>query len=84
MLNNIDSGQEAKAWLKRINGSGEIVRIVFEIEGTIRCYQLYAAYEREYYGRILFDVQNYWIYDGSILNIDEQEHLAKFIIKWNN
>jgi hypothetical protein len=35
-----------------------------------------------YLGRILFDSEGYWIYDGSILTIAEQEHLAKFIIDY--
>lgn len=60
------------------------MRIVTEHQDSVRCYQLFAAYENEYFGRILFDMQNYWIYDGTILSIDEQEQLAKFIIKWNN
>jgi hypothetical protein len=42
-------------------------------------YDLYIAYENAYLGRILFDDQGYWIYDGNELNIVEQEQLGKFI-----
>lgn len=77
---------EAKAWIKRKSGPNEIVRIVPAIEnnGAAKSYHLYAAYEEDpdYLGRILFDVKGYWIYDGEVLTITEQEQLAKFIINY--
>jgi hypothetical protein len=33
-----------------------------------------------YYGRLLFDTGNSWIYDGNQLTIDEQEALAEGIL----
>ncbi|MFD2872029.1 hypothetical protein ACFS5N_06095 [Mucilaginibacter ximonensis] len=42
-------------------------------------YELHKAYEQEYLGRILFDEQGYWIYDGEELTVAEQEQLGKFI-----
>ncbi|MDB5145931.1 MAG: hypothetical protein JWQ66_4646 [Mucilaginibacter sp.] len=42
-------------------------------------YHLHAAFEEEDLGRILFDAQGYWIYDGDSLSIAEQEQLARFI-----
>ncbi|MCJ8209747.1 hypothetical protein MUY27_08500 [Mucilaginibacter sp. RS28] len=75
---------EAKAWIKRKNGTGEIIRIVQEYQpgDKIKCFKLYTAFEddADYLGRILFDTENYWIYDGEILTVDEQEQLAQFII----
>jgi hypothetical protein len=74
---------EAKAWLKRKNAPDEVIRVVLE---RARCYNLYAAYEEkpEYWGRILFDQEGYWIYGGEALTIDKQEQLARVIILWNN
>ena len=33
-------------------------------------------------GRILFDAKGYWIYDGQVLSIAEQEQVAKFIMNY--
>ena len=77
---------EAKAWLKRKNGPDEVVLIVPEIDNgqPVINYSLYTAYEEQphFLGRILFDAQGYWIYDGDILSIAEQEQVAKFIINY--
>jgi hypothetical protein len=40
-------------------------------------------------GRVLFDADGYWIYDGEELSVDEQEQLGRFIINhmevtWNS
>jgi hypothetical protein len=76
---------EAKAWLKRYDGSGEVIRVVpaYAPIGH-QCYELYPAYENceGHIGRVLFDVQGYWIYDGSDLDIAEQEQVAAFIIHY--
>ena len=72
--------EEAKAWVRRKTGIGEILRIVCGKDDNLRAYRLYTAYEEEEVGRILFDVQGYWIYDGKDLSIDEQEQVATFII----
>ena len=42
-------------------------------------YQLYDALLERSVGRILFDADANWIYDGNALNIDEQEEIAGFI-----
>ncbi len=77
---------EAKAWVKRNHGPDEIVRVVPDIEnsGTVLCYQLYTAFEQrpDDLGRILFDTEGYWIYDGDMLSIAEQEQVARFIINY--
>jgi len=39
-------------------------------------YQLYDALQERNIGRILFDADGNWIYDGTALNIDEQEYIA--------
>lgn len=74
---------DAKAWVKRKNGPDEVVRIVLDTEcnDAKLCYKLFTAYDEDpdYLGRILFDIQGYWIYDGDSVSIDEQEQLAKFI-----
>ncbi|WP_259065697.1 hypothetical protein HDF24_02605 [Mucilaginibacter sp. X4EP1] len=86
MVNNIYLTGEAKAWLKRKNNPDEVVRIVLDAENkeSVTSYQLYTAYEAnpDYLGRILFDANGYWIYDGNTLAIAEQEQLAKFIINY--
>ena len=77
---------EAKAWVKRKNGPDEIIRILPEMkaEGSGRTYLLYRAFEDRpsYLGSILFDAKGFWIYDGELLEISEQEQLAKFIINY--
>jgi hypothetical protein len=69
------------AWLKRRKGPDEVVRVIPETESTdaTLVYSLHKAYEDEYLGRILFDDQGYWIYDGTELTVAEQEQLGKFI-----
>jgi hypothetical protein len=84
---------EAKAWVKRKTGPDEIVLVIPDMENEITVYRLYIAYgakrdslpddkNPDYLGRILFDAQNYWIYDGDAFTITEQEQLAKFIINY--
>ncbi|MFD0767154.1 hypothetical protein ACFQZI_20030 [Mucilaginibacter lutimaris] len=76
---------EAKAWLNRDNGSSEVLRVISSAAPAgQQCYELYPAYEQNDYdlGRILFDDNGYWIYDGSDLNIAEQEQVAAFIINY--
>ena len=86
MTRNLELTKEAKAWIKRKSGPDEIIRVVRDIENKNRVlsYSLYSAFDEkpDYLGRILFDAQNYWIYDGDIFTIAEQEQLAKFIINY--
>ncbi|MDB5024397.1 MAG: hypothetical protein JWP78_2152 [Mucilaginibacter sp.] len=86
MTKNIELIKEAKAWVKRKSGPDEIVRVVPDMENKnkVLSYRLYTAFDEnpDYLGRILFDAQNYWIYDGETLSIAEQEQLAKFIINY--
>lgn len=74
---------EAKAWIKRTGGRDEILRLQMESEGKVIAYRLFPAYEpgESDLGRILFDVEGNWIYDGYELSIAEQEQVAKFIQK---
>ncbi|MDB5061880.1 MAG: hypothetical protein JWP67_1723 [Mucilaginibacter sp.] len=85
-MNNTYLDKEAKAWVKRKSGPDEIVRVVPDLNcrGTGRCYQLYTSFEEDPddLGRILFDMQGYWIYDGDELSIAEQEQVARFIINY--
>ena len=85
-MNNTFLIREAKAWVKPKNGPGGIVRVMPDMEndGTVLSYLLYTAFDPnpDYLGRILFDRQGYWIYDGELLTITEQEQLAKFIINY--
>ncbi len=76
---------EAKAWLNRHNGASEVIRVVPSYAPVgHQCYELYAAYDEtgENLGRVLFDADGYWIYDGNDLNVIEQEQVAKFIINY--
>jgi hypothetical protein len=86
MTKNIELMTEAKAWVKRQNGPDEIVRIVpaLESKSKVLIYNLYTAFEErpDYLGRILFDEQGYWIYDGETLTITEQEQVGKFIVNY--
>ena len=42
-------------------------------------YQLYDVLKEVAIGRILFDADDNWIYDGNVLTVDEQEDVAGFI-----
>ncbi|RCH56340.1 hypothetical protein DJ568_00315 [Mucilaginibacter hurinus] len=77
--------EEAKAWLNRNNGASEVIRVVPSYAPVgHQCYELYTAYDTtaENLGRILFDQENYWIYDGDNLSVAEQEQIAGFIINY--
>ena len=86
LMKNAYLVNEATAWLKRTNHNDEVVRIKLSSEDrdAALCYCLYTAYDEqpEYLGRILFDVQGYWIYDGDTLTVSEQEQVARFIINY--
>lgn len=85
-MNNAYLVNEARAWLKRKNGPDEVIRVLLDLESKDAefCYDLYTAYDEQpdYMGRILFDALGFWIYDGEILSIAEQEQVAKFIINY--
>lgn len=78
--------KEAIAWVKRGSEAHEVVQVVPNPQwnGAGLCYDLYTAYEpqSDHLGRILFDEKGYWIYDGQVLRIAEQEQVAKFIINY--
>lgn len=78
--------KEAKAFVKQKNGLAEVIRVIPEFApiNAAQCYQLYTAFDEktDNLGCILFDAQGYWIYDGDILGIEEQEQLADFIINY--
>lgn len=85
MMHFTNQTGEVKAWIKRERGPNEIVKVVGNTEiGGVVSYELFTAHteQPDYFGRILFDTQGYWIYDGDILTISEQEQVAKFIIKY--
>jgi hypothetical protein len=85
-MKNMDLIKEAKAWIKRKSGPDEIVRVVLDTEnkGLVMSYELYSAFDEnpDYMGRILFDMEGYWIYDGEALAIVEQEQVARFIMNY--
>jgi hypothetical protein len=79
------------AWIKREHGPSEVIRVITDVQSTDAAlvYNLYTAFEDDYLGRILFDDQGYWIYDGNELTVTEQEQLGRFIqhmleVLWNN
>ena len=79
------------AWIKRKNAPDEVVSVMPAIQCTDAAfvYNLYTAFDKAYLGRILFDEQGYWIYDGEQLTVMEQEQLGKFIrchiaLLWNS
>ena len=86
MVKNTGLVTEAKVWLKGNNGPGEIIRIVVDsgIGSEVVAYNLYNTFDEtpDYLGRILFDTEGYWIYDGNELTVAEQEQLGKFIINY--
>lgn len=69
------------AWLKRKKEPDEVISVVpdTQCKDAALVYDLYTAFENEYLGRILFDNQGFWIYDGNVLTVAEQEQLGKFI-----
>ncbi len=85
-MNNAYLVNGAKAWVKRKNHPDEVIRIVLDLESKDAqySYKLFTAYDEQpdYMGRILFDAQGFWIYDGSLLSIGEQQQLADFIINY--
>ena len=42
-------------------------------------YQMYDALGEYYIGRILFDANGFWIYDGGVLSVNEQEDVTGYI-----
>jgi hypothetical protein len=44
-----------------------------------KCYQLDDALQECFIGSILFDADDNWIYDGNVLNVEEQEDVAGLI-----
>ena len=77
---------KAKAFIKRKNAPDEVIMIVLDTENeeSVTSYQLFTVGgdEAEYLGRVLFDDQGYWIYDGDVMEIAEKEQIAKFIINY--
>ena len=85
MMHHTSLINEAKAWIKRERGPDEIIKIIGDTESPgVISYKLFTAYSEtpDFLGRILFDTQGYWIYDGDVLTISEQEQVAKFIINY--
>ena len=69
------------AWIKRKKGPDEVVSVIHDTqcEDAALVYNIYTAFEADFLGRILFDDQGFWIYDGNDLTVAEQEQLGKFI-----
>jgi hypothetical protein len=86
MTHNAFLVKDAHAWVKRQQGPDEVISIRLDerCKDAVVVFQLYTAYETNpgYLGRILFDEQKYWIYDGETLTVDEQEQVAKFILNY--
>jgi hypothetical protein len=86
MMENTHLVKDAKAWVKRKSGPDEIVRIVADTANNENAqrYLLYTAFDEnpDSMGKILFDVNGYWIYDGENLSVEEQEQVARFIINY--
>jgi hypothetical protein len=57
-------------------GSGRWIRLVPD---TIGSYCLYEPLPELQLGKLLFDQQENWIYDGDLLNVSEQEDVAAVI-----
>jgi hypothetical protein len=75
--------REAKAWVRHNSSASRIIQVVpVAVKGNGQCYELYTdiPYCPDYLGRILFDEEGYWIYDGNELSVVEQEQLGQFII----
>jgi len=76
----------AIAWVKRGETAHDVLQVIPDTDwkGKGLSYDLFTAYEPkpEYLGRILFDDEGYWIYDGDVLTIAEEEQVARFIINY--
>lgn len=77
---------DTRAWVKHKNGPDEVICIILDLESKDAelCYPLFTAYDEKpnYEGRILFDMQGFWIHDGDVLAVSGQEQVAKFIINY--
>ncbi|MBE9663124.1 hypothetical protein [Mucilaginibacter myungsuensis] len=74
---------EMKAWLKHRDGSSNVIRILPDRNGpAAQFYLLFTAYDAypADLGRILFDADGYWIYDGDELKVEQQEQVAGMIM----
>ena len=69
------------AWIKRKYGYDEVISILVDEKcpDATLVFNLYIAFVDNYLGRILFDKEGYWIYDGEELTVTEQEQVGKFI-----
>ena len=86
-MNNTSLYNGAKIYVKRKGMPDLVVKIAPEINHQRQrlCYELYAAFNNpDYLGRILFDENGYWIYDGDEFVVDEQEQIARFIINYED
>lgn len=85
-MQNTHLVKDAKAWVKRKSGPDEVVRVVADEANNNhkQRYFLYTAFDNnpDCLGKILFDSNGYWIYDGDILSIEEQEQVARFIVNY--
>ena len=80
-MNNTFLIKEAKAWVKPKNGPGVIIRVMPDMEndGTVLSYHaIHPPLDPnpDYLGRILFDAQGYWIYDGELLILVTEQELT--------
>jgi hypothetical protein len=68
-------------WVKRKNGPDAVVSVIHDLQccEAFLVFNVYSAFEEDFLGRILFDDEYYWIYDGEVLTINEQEQLARVI-----
>ena len=53
--------------------SGRWIQVVSE---TVTSYQLFEPLYGQELGKLLFDQEDNWIYDGQLLDVDEQEDVA--------
>lgn len=85
---SISSGRNVNVWVKQKAGPDKIMQVIPSPEdaGTVNVYHLYSAFDRspDFMGSVLFDKEGYWIYDGDVLTIDEQEQVARFIINYQD
>lgn len=73
-------GRAATAHLTRPYKESLMIRVVPLKEGEdSSIYDLTG--EDGFMGRILFDEQGYWIYDGNDLTVEESEKMAEFILR---
>jgi hypothetical protein len=87
--------KQVKRWVYMKDGHNQIILVTPDDTSgdPIRIFELCLAYHNgeravcgqypeDYLGRILFDADGNWIYDGEALKVEEQEQIGDYIANY--